>query len=430
MLRNISERPTRIAELVPLLPSALGFHDASGKGAGGVWFPSHTIGSRMKNKNTLHPLLWRYKWPQDIIDNLVTENNFLGKITNSALELAGGLLHLDIIAHCLDVRERTIVSKTDNLATLFWECKEIHLQNVPSDTKADFWRDLSLAEQEDRQGITIGRSSTANTHWEKWLEFTSVLGKDPLLQTIEDKVPYLQVFLRLYAANKNPVRTQSAEDYLWSIGQTYLELGEQDPRLNCHDNIDFCLAQMIRSYKKKDPPPNRVKPVPLSVIRRIAQISFAGNSPNQHAIADMIIIAFFFLLRPGEYSFSKTDSDPFLLADVKFWIGHQRLNTMTATPTQLLQATFVSLTFTTQKNGVRGEVIGLACSGELYLCPVKALARRVIHLKQHNAAPETPLCAYFCLEKQRLLHVCPSDITNTLLTNVAALGPWIPSIWR
>jgi hypothetical protein len=123
LLNDISSRPTRIAELVPLLPSALGFHDASGEGAGGVWFPSHTVGSRMKNKNTLHPLLWRYKWPQDIIDNLVTEENPTGTITNSDLELAGGLLHLDVIAHCLDVRERTIVSKTDNLATLFWERK-------------------------------------------------------------------------------------------------------------------------------------------------------------------------------------------------------------------------------------------------------------------------------------------------------------------
>ncbi|GFH55146.1 hypothetical protein CTEN210_11622 [Chaetoceros tenuissimus] len=472
MLKDISKRPTRIAELVPLLPSALGFHDASGEGAGGVWFPSHTIGSRMKNKNTLHPLLWRYKWPQDIIDDLVTEDNPQGKITNSDLELAGGLLHLDVIAHCLDVRERTLVSKTDNLATLFWERKgsatnaavthqllrlfgihqrfhryvprhdyisgpsnpladdssQIHLQNCAPDTKADFWRDLGFAEQEVRQGVTTGRSAASDTHWEKWIEFTSVLGQDPLLQTVEDKVPYLQVFLHrvrhgFYAANKNPIRARSAEDYLRSIGQTYLELGEQDPRLNCHDNIDFRLARMIKSYKKKDPPPNRVKPVPLSVIRRIAQIAFSGNSFNQHATADMIIIAFFFLLRPGEYSYSNTDSDPFLLADVQFWIGHQRLNTMTATPTQLRQATFVSLTFTTQKNGVRGEVIGLSCSGEFYLCPVKALARRVIHLKQHNAAPNTPLCTYFCQERQRLVHVCPSDITNTLRTNVAALGP-------
>lgn len=124
MLDDISKRPTCIAEIVPLLPSALGFHDASGEGAGGVWLPSHTIGSRMKNKNKHHPLFWHYKWPQDIVDNLVTEDNPSGTTMKSDLELAGGLLHLDWTSLLtLDVRERTIVSKTDNLATLFWERK-------------------------------------------------------------------------------------------------------------------------------------------------------------------------------------------------------------------------------------------------------------------------------------------------------------------
>ena len=55
--------------------------------------------------------------------NLVIDKNPYGTITNSDLELAGGLLHQDIIAQHYDVRERTIVSKTDNLATMFWQCK-------------------------------------------------------------------------------------------------------------------------------------------------------------------------------------------------------------------------------------------------------------------------------------------------------------------
>jgi hypothetical protein len=44
-------------------------------------------------------------------------------INNSDLELAGGLIHLDAIATCLDVWERTILSKGDNLSTTFWERK-------------------------------------------------------------------------------------------------------------------------------------------------------------------------------------------------------------------------------------------------------------------------------------------------------------------
>ena len=121
LLRDLQRRPTRIAELVPLLASAEGHHDASGKGAGGVWFPAKHLVPRKGYKNA--PVLWRLKWPKYIIDKLVTSKNPDGTISNSDLELAGGLLHLEAIAQCFDVRERTVLSKTDNLATLFWQRK-------------------------------------------------------------------------------------------------------------------------------------------------------------------------------------------------------------------------------------------------------------------------------------------------------------------
>ena len=131
LLRDIASRPTRIAELVPLLASALGYHDASGQGAGGVWFPAPHLVPR--GDPTQKPLLWRYKWPQDIIDNLVTTSNPHGTVTNSDLELAGGLLHLEVLAQYYDIRERTVLSKTDNLATLFWQRKgSATSENVPA----------------------------------------------------------------------------------------------------------------------------------------------------------------------------------------------------------------------------------------------------------------------------------------------------------
>ena len=47
MHQHISTRPTCIAELVPLPPVAEGYHDASGIGAGGIWFPSSNITPRV-----------------------------------------------------------------------------------------------------------------------------------------------------------------------------------------------------------------------------------------------------------------------------------------------------------------------------------------------------------------------------------------------
>ena len=122
MQKHISTRPTRLAELVPLPPVAEGHHDASGMGAGGIWFPSSNIAPRVGYVNN-RPLAWQFQWPQHIVRCLVTDDNPRGTITNSDLELAGGLLHLDALTQCFDIRERTVLSKGDNLSTTFWERK-------------------------------------------------------------------------------------------------------------------------------------------------------------------------------------------------------------------------------------------------------------------------------------------------------------------
>ena len=41
--KDLTSCPTRLAELVPLVPSAEGHHDASGKGVGDAWFPGEHL---------------------------------------------------------------------------------------------------------------------------------------------------------------------------------------------------------------------------------------------------------------------------------------------------------------------------------------------------------------------------------------------------
>ena len=178
---------------------------------------------------------------------------------------------------------------------------------------------------------------------------------------------------------------------------------------------------MIAAWKKQDPPPSRVKPIPVQVIRRIAFIASQSTCAIAQTTADMIIIAFFFLLRPGEYSDSASDTQPFDLRSVQLFLGLHRLNLSTATDADLLAAASCSLTFDRQKNGVRGEVIGLCTSGDPLLCPVRALARRVIHLRSFNARPTTPLARVY-LTGTRTRSITPAIITSTLQLAVAALG--------
>ena len=122
LARDLEARPTRLAEVVPLHPVADGHHDASGAGAGGAWWPgSHAVPRRGWASDK--PILWRLEWPQWVRDRLVTWENPTGTITNSDLELAGGLIQLECVAQTMDVRERTVLSRGDNLNTTFWERK-------------------------------------------------------------------------------------------------------------------------------------------------------------------------------------------------------------------------------------------------------------------------------------------------------------------
>ena len=187
-------------------------------------------------------------------------------------------------------------------------------------------------------------------------------------------------------------------------------------------NIDFRIQRMFKAYSKTDPPPNRVKPVPVAVIRRIMVVAHAGTDVLQQAISDMICIAFFFLLRPGEYSISPAESTPFELKDVQLFAGTTKLNLLTATEAAIMSATFASLTFDKQKNGVRGEVIGHGTSGNPLLCPVRSIARRVLHLRSNLLPQNTPL-AHCCRPDGTTARIKPSMITDTIKLAVRFLGP-------
>lgn len=291
-----------------------------------------------------------------------------------------------------------------------------------------FFSDLSSAQYATRHGVVAQRAASSITHWGLWLAFCTELAIDPFLENIPDPVEILQVFLHRVRVGKisprstgQQVRGRSAEDTLRSVGQAFAGMGAPDPRYTPQGKMDFRLTRQLKYYAKQDPSPNRVKPVPLTVIRHVLFAALAAANPSSIAIADMIVIAFFFLLRPGEYTGTPSDTSPFRLCDARLSVGGCYLDPATCSDAALQSATFTSLTFTNQKNGVRGEVIGLGRSKDPNLCPVLAIIRRVLHLRRHGAPPDTPLATYY--SNGSFHPVEPSDITTALRTAVTILGP-------
>ena len=104
-------------------------------------------------------------------------------------------------------------------------------------------------------------------------------------------------------------------------------MGTDDPRLDAYGNIDFRLRRQFTGYKRQDPPPDRVKPIPVQIIRHLLAIAHSMANDGNQAVADMITLAYFFLLCPGEYT-TTTDNRPFYLEDIELWIGQQRFSSL------------------------------------------------------------------------------------------------------
>jgi hypothetical protein len=303
------------------------------------------------------------------------------------------------------------------------------LAHVSPECHNELSSDLRLIGQAVEAGVVSGRAAAANSTWGTWQRFCVSLGTDEFLSCGTDPLVMLQFFAQRYrdgriAPSKRPVRSRTVEDAVRSVGQGFARLGAKDPRLNTSGSIDFRLQRQLAGYAKADPSPARVKPIPLSIVMCCLRIARAAATISNCAVADMICLAFFFLCRPGEYTVSpKPESCPFLLENVQLFVGNHRLDVLACSDPDLDSATFVTLTFTNQKNSVRGEVIGLGRSGSPDCCPVRCIIRRVKALRLQGAVGSTPLASYRLSTSGKWSGVSPANVTSALRVAVTLQGP-------
>lgn len=171
-------------------------------------------------------------------------------------------------------------------------------------------------------------------------------------------------------------------------------MGILDPRKDTYGKTDWRIARQFRAYTKEDPPPGRVKPVPIQLLHKNFEYQRSIGTPQALVLGYMVYVGFYFLMRPGEYCNSSAESHPFCLKDVRLWVGARSIDPIRATYPTLRRATFCALVFTTQKNAVRNEMIGHGTSGHRHACPVRSLVELVILTRQAGGGPTSPLGLY------------------------------------
>ena len=129
-----------------------------------------------------------------------------------------------------------------------------------------------------------------------------------------------------------------------------------------------------------------MKPVPIQLLRHAYQALLASPLACAPVVANMLVIGYFFLLRPGEYTYDATNNHPFRLQDVTFETCMGLLNAATASERVLSKALQrVLLNFTDQKNGIRDQAIAHGDTSDPELSPLQAVLRQVLYLRQHRA---------------------------------------------
>jgi hypothetical protein len=101
-----------------------------------------------------------------------------------------------------------------------------------------------------------------------------------------------------------PVGAQTVEKALRHVAQARVLAGLNDPRRTSGRNdFDLPFAEILKSYKQADPAPKPQVALPVHAIEAATAAGLAPDAPpHAQAVADLIILAFFFLLRVGEYT--------------------------------------------------------------------------------------------------------------------------------
>ena len=95
-------------------------------------------------------------------------------------------------------------------------------------------------------------------------------------------------------------------------------------------------------------------------------------------------------------------------------MGQLQLDVFGTIASQLRAADWSGMTFTVQKSGVPGEIVGHAHSGALHARPVVGLAELCILIRKHGDPHDAPLGTYREIPSGPLCYIKSSDISKAL----------------
>jgi hypothetical protein len=191
---------------------------------------------------------------------------------------------------------------------------------------------------------------------------------------------------------------------------------------------------MVEGYRRLDPPTTPQLAVPVAVPNACFKAGLLSSDPATKAAGCLALIAFYFLLRVGEYtkprmvmrngtSVRATRTVQFTIGNVGFFHNGKIVARTSPLPV-LLECDSATLKINNQKNGRMGETIHQQAIHK-ECCPIRALAMRVHDVLAHGGTPDTLLCEYssdsgfIAIESKEIIALVRQTATSLELSEVA-----------
>ena len=287
------------------------------------------------------------------------------------------------------------------------------MERVPPLLRDNYESDFRLADAGFYNGRVAETSTKRNILWTHWTNYIRPLGLDPLLQN----TPYVTQVRALtgfaarvrtgYYGRGRQITAPAVNTAIRAVGTTIaLATGSNPTKMRgAQDKLIPRLSQMLDGFGKEDPPTIKKLPIEVDIPEYISLCSLrAAASERTKAIADLILIAFYYLLRVGEYTTkgernTTKQTVQFQFKHITFFkhdaMGRLQQLPRSASDDDILSAHSATLRLENQKNGWKGVCIHQETNGDLYHCPVRALGRRYVHIRKHTNDTSTCLSSYF-----------------------------------
>ena len=304
------------------------------------------------------------------------------------------------------------------------------LEHVPTTSKARYARDFRAADAAIAAGRVATTSEERERFWNRWTRIRPATRNRPVPPggPIPHQSPAITGFAQRvrtgYYGHGVKVSTPRVQTAVRAVGQTCeLDIGN-NPLYRAPERYLKPLELQFAGFRKEDPIPVPEIAVPVTVPNHVwSTRHHAAATHHDRTVGDLTLIAFYYLLRVGEYTSKRTNrvsrTVQFRLADIAFKRDNEILPRDAPIET-LLTATAATLRLDNQKNGIRGSLIHRDAMRDADACPVKALVRRFVHLRDHGAHKHELLCTYWD-ELGNKLHVRDSDILQAVRATVVQL---------